>query len=176
MSASLTEGERRDERRRLRQGELLREWQARNRQRLKSRPPIVQGCLTLMAHREAARLARCGAAGPLRLTAEAIALEMRRLVTQLRRQRHGALALADAATWHSQVGAIAAELGWQWTAPQPVPQDNPARKLRGLEAAHAIGIALILFATPAAMTPTQAGSPSPDPSPDTATIADLMEA
>jgi hypothetical protein len=176
MSALAIEGERRDQRRRLRQGELMREWQARNRQRLNSRPPIVQGCLTLMAHHEAARLARCGAAGPLRLTAEAIALEMRRLVTQLRRQRHGALALADTATWHSQVGAIAAELGWQWTAAKPVPQDNPARKLRGLEAAHAIGIALVLFAAPPAMAPAQASGPPPDPSPDTATIADLMEA
>lgn len=176
MSTPPSGGEQRDLRRRLRRDELLREWQARNRQRLTSRPPVVQGCLTLMAHREAARLARCGGAGPLRLTAEAIDLEMRRLVTQLRRQRHGALELADTATWRSQVGAIAAELGWQWPAPKAVTPDNPARRMRGLEAAHAVGHALILFATPPAMAPARAGGLPPRPSPDTATISDPMEA
>lgn len=186
MSAPGSEAERRDEQRRLRQGALVREWRARNEARLNSRPPLVQGCLMLMAHREASQLVRRGGRGPLRLTAPAIELEMRRLITQLRRQRHGALDQVDAATWHAQIGAIAAELGWQWTAPAPSRDDSPARKLRGLEAAHAIGIALLLFAAPPPPTTTPAPAPTDEaPSPPATppvkpahspTLADLLEA
>lgn len=186
MSAPGSEAERREEQRRLRQGALVREWRARNEARLNGRPPLVQGCLMLLAHREASQLARRGGRGPLRLAAPAIELEMRRLITQLRRQRHGALDQVDAATWNAQVGAIAAELGWQWKAPPPPSQESPARKLRGLEAAHAIGIALLLFAAPpppppppppmpADQTPPPPATPSAKPAHEP-TLADVMEA
>ena len=97
---------------------LLKAWETAHVERLNAKPPVVRAEFRDLAWQEARELVRRGDFGQIRLTAEQIEKMYRRLVTQIRRQRHGNVEDATQEAWEAQCTAIGAELGHEWRPAQ----------------------------------------------------------
>ncbi len=102
---------------------LLKAWEAVHVDRLATKPLVVRAELRDVAWQEARELVRRGDFNQIRLTAEQIEKMYRRLVTQIRRQRHGNVEDVSTEQWAAQCTAIASELGYAW---QQVKQEKAA--------------------------------------------------
>lgn len=96
-------------------GRLIRDWQLRNERRLAATSKPLAGRLLEMAQAEAQRIVAAKEQGLIHLDPAAIDHAKRELVTQIRRQRHGALHDTKSnEEWTAQCTAIAIELGIDW--------------------------------------------------------------